>query len=113
VRSITRATSSGTRSAIVATFVIPVVDGAHHLVGHACKASGSKQVNCDQGQPVTVDGKTYTCQSRVVTMVKMTPKTKLSPKNLWWAHGKCGSWSDHLQAHSPPRSARKATSTSP
>ena len=96
--------SIGTRSAIVATFVttliIPVVDSAHHLVGHAWKAGGSKPVTCVAGQPVTVGGKTYQCQARIVNKVKLAPKVKLCPKDLWWMDGKCVSWSRYLQSHS-------------
>lgn len=96
--------SIGTRSAIVATFVttliIPVVDSAHHLVGHAYKAGGSKQVSCVAGESVTVAGKTFTCQSRVINKIKLAPKVKLCPKNLWWVHGTCGSWAEYVRAHS-------------
>ncbi len=93
--------SIGTRSAIVATFVttliIPVVDSAHHLVGHAWKAGGSKPVTCVPGQPVTVRGKTYQCQTRIVNTVKLDPKVKLCPKDVWWKNGKCVSRNRYVQ----------------
>jgi hypothetical protein len=85
--------SVGTRSAIVATFIttliIPVVDSAHHLVGHAWRAAGSKPVSCFKGDQVTVDGKTYACDSRIVNTVHLPVKVKLCPKNLWWRSGHC------------------------
>jgi hypothetical protein len=96
--------SIGTRSAIVATFIttliIPVVDSAHHLVGHAWKAGGSKPASCVPGQPVTLDGKTFSCQSKIVNTVKIAPKVTLCPKSLWWLNGKCVSRDKYLQSHS-------------
>ncbi len=96
--------SIGTRSAIVATFVttmiIPVVDSAHHLVGHAYKAGGSKPVSCVSGQPVKVDGKTFTCELRIINTVKLASKVTLCPKNLWWSSGKCVSRDKYHQSHS-------------
>lgn len=117
MRSITRAMSIGARSAIVATFVttliIPVVDSAHHLVGHAYKAGGSKQVNCFAGQPVTVGTQTFTCQSRLVSTIKVATGMKLCPKTLWWVRGRCASWAEYLRAHSLAHSARTASASSP
>jgi hypothetical protein len=83
--------------AIVATIVfVPVIDKAHHLVGHAIKRGPSYSIQCVPGEPIPstelterlhVAGKP--CRAKTGGRYRVAPKATVCPKQLWWRAGKC------------------------
>ena len=83
--------------AVVATIVfVPVVDKAHHILGHSIKRGPVYNITCTVGEaipstPLTekihIAGKR--CREHVGGRFREEPQGAICSKRLWWRNGKC------------------------
>ncbi len=83
--------------AIVATIIfVPVVDKAHHILGHTIKRGPSYTITCMPGETIPSTNLTEQlhiagkpCRAQTGGRYRIEPRGKVCPKQLWWRSGKC------------------------
>jgi hypothetical protein len=83
--------------AIVATIVfVPVLDKAHHLLGHMIQRGPSYTITCTPGEPIPSTELTEKihiagrpCRAHPGGRFRIEPRGQVCPKNLWWRDGQC------------------------
>jgi hypothetical protein len=83
--------------AVVATIVfVPVVDKAHHILGHTIKRGPVYSVECTLGEAIPDNELTrrihiagHRCRAHTGGRFRLEPRGTICPKNIWWRDGKC------------------------